>query len=149
MVIGSEWHAQNYAGTTSYAVPSFEYFSLNLDNFVEPKKMENRMAGKKISIEGMSLDQLKSHLKDVEKAIAEFAKRKKDEALKEIQAVAKKHGLSIDDIVAGKSKTRKSKAAAKYRNPENPSQEWSGRGRQPAWFKAAIAAGKKPESLEI
>ena len=107
------------------------------------------MAGKKIDLEGMSLDQLKSHLKDVEKAIAEFAKRKKDEALKEIQAVAKKHGLSIDEIVTGKPKARKTKAAAKYRNPENPSQEWSGRGRQPAWFKAAIAAGKKPESLEV
>ena len=64
-------------------------------------------------------------------------------------AVAKKHGLSVDDIVGGKAKGRKSKAAPKYRNPDDTSQEWSGRGRQPAWFKAALAAGKKPESLEI
>lgn len=107
------------------------------------------MAGKKINLDSMSLGELKALLKDVEKAIADFNKRKRDEALKEIQAVAKKHGLSVDDIVAGKTRGRKSKAPAKYRNPENPDQEWSGRGRQPAWYKAAIEAGKKPESLEI
>jgi DNA-binding protein H-NS len=107
------------------------------------------MAAKKINLEGMSLEQLKALSKDVEKAIADFTKRKRSEALKEIQAVAKKHGLSIDEIVPGKAKGRKSKTPAKYRNPENPSQEWSGRGRQPAWYKNAISSGKKPESLEI
>ena len=33
--------------------------------------------------------------------------------------------------------------------PENPDATWSGRGRQPDWFKSAIAAGKAPEDLEI
>ena len=107
------------------------------------------MAAKKIDFSKLSLDELKTLQKDVERAITDYQKRARSEAMKEMQAVAKKHGLSLDEIVGGKGKGRKAKAAAKYRNPENAEQEWSGRGRQPAWFKAAIAAGKKPESLEI
>ena len=107
------------------------------------------MAAKKIDLSKMSVDDLKSLKKDVERAIADFQKRKRNEAMKEMQAVAKKHGLSLDEIVSGKGKARKSKSPAKYRNPTNKDQQWSGRGRQPAWFKSALAAGKKPESLEI
>lgn len=107
------------------------------------------MAVKKMDLSKLSLDELRVLRKDVEKAIKEFAKRKRSEAMKEIQAVAKKHGLSVDDIMGGKSKGKKSKTPAKYRNPANPEQEWSGRGRQPAWFKSALAAGKKPETMEI
>lgn len=107
------------------------------------------MAAKKIDLSKLSLDDLKTLKKDVERAIVDFQKRKRDEAIKEMQAVAKKHGLSLDEVVGGKAKGRKSKAPAKYRNPENPDQDWSGRGRQPAWFKSALAAGKKPESMEI
>lgn len=41
------------------------------------------------------------------------------------------------------SSTAKPKAAAKYANPENPSETWSGgRGRKPRWVQEWIAAGK-------
>lgn len=36
---------------------------------------------------------------------------------------------------------------AKYKNPDNPKQTWSGMGRKPAWFIAHVEAGKKPEGL--
>ncbi|MDA9865531.1 H-NS histone family protein [bacterium] len=107
------------------------------------------MAGK-IDLGKMSMDDLKAHKKDVEKAIAGYVSRKRDEALKEVQAVAKKHGLSVNDLVGGKAKGKKKAAApAKYRNPADASQTWSGRGRQPAWYKAAVKAGKSNKSLEI
>jgi DNA-binding protein H-NS len=38
---------------------------------------------------------------------------------------------------------------AKYRNPQNHDETWSGRGRRPAWFLAAVAAGTAPEDLAI
>lgn len=107
------------------------------------------MASKKMNLEKFTLDELKALKKDVDRAIADFQKKKRSEAMKEIQAVAKKHGLSVDDIVGGKPKGKTSKAAPKYRNPDNAEETWSGRGRQPAWFKSALAAGKKPETMEI
>jgi DNA-binding protein H-NS len=41
------------------------------------------------------------------------------------------------------------KVAPKYRNPDDRSQTWSGRGRQPRWFAAALKRGKTERSLLI
>jgi DNA-binding protein H-NS len=49
--------------------------------------------------------------------------------------------------------TRKStagtKVAPKYRNPDNPAQTWSGRGKHPKWMTEAMAHGRKPEDFLI
>ena len=39
--------------------------------------------------------------------------------------------------------------APKYRNPENASETWAGRGLKPRWLSAAIKAGKKIEDFAI
>ena len=44
---------------------------------------------------------------------------------------------------------KRAKVAPKYRNPADKSQTWSGRGRQPRWFKAALRKGKTERSLLI
>ena len=103
----------------------------------------------KIDLAKMSLDELKDLRKSVEKEIKNFKNRARDAALKDFQAVAKKHGLSVEEIIGKKGKSRKPAAPAKYKNPEDPSQTWSGRGRQPGWYKAAMAKGKTAKSLEI
>ena len=97
----------------------------------------------------LSLADLKALQKSVDKEIKNFKNRARDAALKDFQAVAKKHGLSVEEVVGKKGKSRKPAAPAKYRNPEDPSQTWSGRGRQPAWYKAAMSKGKSAKSLEI
>jgi DNA-binding protein H-NS len=43
----------------------------------------------------------------------------------------------------------KAKAPAKYRNPADATQTWSGRGRKPQWFKDAEASGKDISTLAI
>src|SRR4051794_4022824 len=35
------------------------------------------------------------------------------------------------------------KVLPKYRNPKNPKETWSGRGKQPRWLTAQLGAGKK------
>ena len=37
----------------------------------------------------------------------------------------------------------------KYQNPEEPSETWSGRGRQPRWLTAALRTGHKIEEFRI
>jgi len=39
--------------------------------------------------------------------------------------------------------------APKYRNPENPSETWAGRGLKPRWLAAALKSGKKLEGCSI
>lgn len=106
----------------------------------------------KVKLDKMSLEDLKSLEKDVAKAITNFEKKRVAEAKKAVEAVAKKHGVSLTDLVGTLRKpraTKAQKAAPKYANPSNKSETWSGRGRQPAWYKEAIAAGKTKESMAI
>lgn len=39
--------------------------------------------------------------------------------------------------------------APKYRNPDDPSETWAGRGLKPRWLAAALKAGKKLEDFSI
>ena len=41
------------------------------------------------------------------------------------------------------------KVYPKYRNPVDPSETWSGRGKQPRWWVSALKSGKSIEDLEI
>ena len=41
------------------------------------------------------------------------------------------------------------KVLPKYRNPLAPSETWSGRGKRPRWFVAALETGHKLEELKI
>jgi DNA-binding protein H-NS len=41
------------------------------------------------------------------------------------------------------------KVAPKYRNPENPSETWAGRGLKPRWLSAALKSGRKLDDFNI
>jgi DNA-binding protein H-NS len=41
------------------------------------------------------------------------------------------------------------KVLPKYQNPRDPTERWSGRGKQPHWVRAQLKAGKKLEHLLI
>jgi DNA-binding protein H-NS len=41
------------------------------------------------------------------------------------------------------------KVAPKYRNPANPKETWTGRGKHPRWMAALIAKGKKTDDFLI
>jgi DNA-binding protein H-NS len=57
-------------------------------------------------------------------------------------ALARAHGFDIRDLFDGKARGSKGSVAAKYRDPHNPSNTWSGRGRMPRWMVAATKGGK-------
>lgn len=90
-------------------------------------------------------------LKELAKAEADYATRRLKELRSEVEALLAKDGFTIADLVDGKGgrKAAKPKQPAKYRHPENASLTWSGRGRQPQWFKDHIGGGGKAEDLAI
>ena len=101
-----------------------------------------------IDFETMSLDELKSIKRDLDKAITNFDQRRKAEAKRGIEAKAREYGFSLAELTDAKG-SKRSAVAPKFRNPDNPEQTWSGRGRQPTWYKNAIENGTDPDDLEI
>lgn len=102
-----------------------------------------------INLESLSLKELKDLQAQVAKAISGYEDRRKREALAELEEKAKAMGFSLAELT-GAAKTRKrSPSVPKYANPADKSDTWSGRGRKPRWFTAALAKGKKPQDLAI
>jgi len=87
----------------------------------------------------LSLKELKTLRKDVDKEIANFESRKKREALSELEKKAAELGFSLSELT-GAPKVKKV-SPPKYRNPNDATQTWTGRGRIPLWLKAHEDAG--------
>ena len=115
------------------------------------KSRANKVApsesGKNVDPSELDRESLVQLEKDVERALRTYEERKRDQAFREMQAVAEKHGLSLKDLV-GRTSGRTAQPS-KYRHPENPALTWSGRGRQPDWFKEALEAGASRDDLLI
>jgi DNA-binding protein H-NS len=103
-----------------------------------------------IDLESLSLAELKSLEKDIAKAISGFSDRKKAEAMNALEEHAKALGFSLAELTGKKvRKARAGSGQAKYRHPDNAEVTWSGLGRRPAWFMAALDAGKAAKSMEV
>ncbi len=101
-------------------------------------------------LSSLSHEELRALRKDVDKAIETYDKRKKQEALAAADAAAKEAGYSLAELVGNAPKKDKAKVnPPKYRHPENPAVTWTGRGRQPAWIKEGLAAGKSLDDFAI
>ncbi len=104
---------------------------------------------KKLDLDALSLDELKTLRRDVEKAINDFKDRQLEKAREEVEAVARKHGYSLS-VIAGVGGGRKRKSSApKYAHPKESGLTWSGRGRRPRWVTEALESGAKLDDLKI
>ncbi|HET9048016.1 MAG TPA: H-NS histone family protein [Chiayiivirga sp.] len=123
----------------------------------------------------MSIDLTTLSPKALQKLISDATreqKRKKKRApIAKVRAkltkVAKAEGYTLSELFGNggaassaapaKSRGRKTtrlgsagrKVPAKYQNPDNPKETWTGRGRSPLWFAALIDAGKSRDDLLI
>jgi DNA-binding protein H-NS len=80
------------------------------------------------------------------------------EAYAKLEEVARNAGSTLDELIAigrnkpgrksGSTGTRKP-VEPRYRNPANPEQTWTGRGKKPRWLAAEIDNGKQLESFLI
>lgn len=112
----------------------------------------------KSDLKSMTRKELEKLKADVDKALERVSGKEKKAALAAAQKAAAAHGFSLDEITAEPTAPKRGRkpgsgakkpSAPKYRNPENSEQTWTGKGRQPEWFKTALAAGKPPEDMEI
>ena len=90
---------------------------------------------------------------ELTKHIARRQDQSRREAAEKIRKLAAAAGLTEEDLMSlaeGKGvKPTKSAALAKYANPADKSQTWSGLGRRPAWVIAHLESGKPIEDLAL
>jgi DNA-binding protein H-NS len=97
----------------------------------------------------MSQKELTKLKQDVEKALVQAEERDRREALEAASRAAAEYGYSLEELASAGTPAKRRKASAKYRNPNNPTQTWSGLGRKPQWIHDALAKGLDITDLEI
>ena len=107
-----------------------------------------------INLDSLSPAELQALIKSAEAQMDSARKNHVKEVRAKIDGILAGAGLSIGEVYptrGGKSaKGSKAAVAPKYRNPDNASQTWSGRGKRPLWFVDALKKkGVMAESLLI
>ncbi|SDE34394.1 H-NS family nucleoid-associated regulatory protein [Limimaricola pyoseonensis] len=99
----------------------------------------------------MSRKELEELRRDIDEALSTVAERERKAAIEAAERAAAEHGYSLSELaeITSKGKKTKSKRPAKFRNPEDPTQTWSGRGRKPRWINEAEAAGRPLEDFAV
>ena len=87
-------------------------------------------------LEKMSLKDLLALDTKVKAAIQEKRVSERHEMRAKMEEMARASGFSVGELFGRKGKNG-SKGVAKYRNPKDPSQTWTGRGRRPLWMAKA------------
>jgi DNA-binding protein H-NS len=113
------------------------------------------MQMKKIDFERMSVDELWSFHEAISKILSARITSEKLELEKRL-AVLNRGRIAIEGGDAsqphkanGEARRKYPRVFPKYRNPQTPSETWSGRGKQPRWLAAAIKTGRKIEEFRI
>ena len=98
-----------------------------------------------------SLQELLEQKEVLDREIESTKQQERAQAIEKVRSLMSQYGLTVADLAASnpakKGKTGK-KVAAKYRNTKT-GETWSGRGLQPKWLKAQLAAGKKLSDFAV
>ena len=90
-----------------------------------------------INLNDLSLKELKELQAQVAKAVSSFEDRKKRAAIAELEEMARAKGFSLAELTGATIVRKRAPATAKFANPADKSDTWSGRGRKPRWYEAA------------
>jgi DNA-binding protein H-NS len=113
------------------------------------------MSMKKTNLEAMSVDDLWSLHEEISRILSARITSEKRELEKRLAILnrgrdAIERGDAPQSYNAdGKARRKYPRVFPKYRNPQTPSETWSGRGKQPRWLVAAMESGRKIDDFRI
>jgi DNA-binding protein H-NS len=99
-----------------------------------------------VALKTMSIAKLRDLKAKVDATIAQKVSERRRELEGELSKLVQLEGRGRGKIGRGVSR---GSVAPKYRNPDDPSQTWAGRGLRPRWLVAAMKSGKKLDDLLI
>jgi DNA-binding protein H-NS len=96
-------------------------------------------------LKSMAIDELwELHKQIVAKLTRELARERA-----RLEERLHKLGSATKVITSERQRRAYPKVLPKYRNPKNPAETWSGRGKQPRWLTAQLRSGKKVNDFVI
>jgi DNA-binding protein H-NS len=102
-----------------------------------------------MDLSNLSVAALRALLDQVSKQLKVAAQQDIAKAREEINAIAQRAGISLQELVKGGARAKSGKGALQYRNPANANQQWTERGRQPKWIKKWLQARKTLDALRV
>lgn len=104
-------------------------------------------------ISKLSVEELKRLTAEAEALIESKKDQAVEDAYNQIIAIAETIGLSLEQFIEygahKRKKTTRKAVEPRYRNTNNPTETWTGRGKQPRWLVAEIEKGAKLEDFLI
>ncbi len=98
----------------------------------------------------LSETELQNVINQAEKALIDKQAVKRKEVIVQIKELAASIGVSVDISEGSKKVIKKGKkVAAKYQNPTDSNQTWTGRGVSPKWMQALIDSGRDKSEFLI
>jgi DNA-binding protein H-NS len=109
---------------------------------------------KKLNLDAMSVDEMWQLHEEISRVLSVRLTSEKRELEKRLTQLRREREMhqSVDAQPAkGASPERRKypRVFPKYRNPNEPSETWSGRGKQPRWLAAALKTGHTIEEFAI
>ncbi len=104
-----------------------------------------------IDLNNLSENDLKQLMANAERTLRDRHQQRIHSLRKEAEELAASLNMSVADVF-GFNKTSKlanKKLPAKYINPADSSQTWSGRGKRPHWLVDALARGESLEKFAV
>jgi DNA-binding protein H-NS len=102
-----------------------------------------------MDLSNMSASDLRNLQEQIKRELKNRESQDLQKAREQIFAIAQSVGLPLKDLVALGNRNKGGTVPARYRNPADSSQLWTGRGRQPKWVKEWVDAGKSMDDLRI
>lgn len=99
-------------------------------------------------LEKLSSKELKALRGQVDQLIATRQVDERNQLKDKFRDMAEAAGYSIQEIFGGRASKSRT-VAAKFANPANPQETWTGRGRQPKWLAAKLKAGAKLDDFRL
>jgi DNA-binding protein H-NS len=107
---------------------------------------------KKIDFDVMSVDEmwrLHEQIGQVLSVRLTSEKRELEKRLAQLRRENEMPALSTEAAGVSRERRKYPRVHPKFRNPNDPSETWSGRGKQPLWLVAALKAGRRIEEFMI
>jgi DNA-binding protein H-NS len=111
---------------------------------------------KKLNLDAMSVDEMWQLHEEISRVLSVRLTSEKRELEKRLTQLRREKEMRQSEPadaqpVKGASRERRKypRVFPKYRNPKEPSETWSGRGKQPRWLTAALNTGHTIEEFAI